>query len=196
MILWRRTAAELGQPQGVNPAIDELSLFPLLYWPVIPGYTLPQGGAARVTEYLRKGGVILFDTREQASDLTGSTLAKLSRELQIPPLVPVASNHVLTRSFYLLKDFPGRWTGGTVWVEKAGERINDGVSPVIAGSHDWVGAWAVDEHQRPLFPVVPGGERQREVAYRFGVNLIMYALTGNYKADQVHMPAIIKRLGQ
>ena len=99
-------------------------------------------------------------------------------------------------AFLVITDFPGRWTGGTLWVEKAGERINDGVSPVIAGSHDWAGAWAVDDQQRPLFPVVPGGERQREIAYRFGVNLVMYTLTGNYKADQVHMPAIIQRLGQ
>lgn len=196
LILWRRTAAELGPPQGVNPAVDDLSFFPLLYWPVVPGYVLPQGAAARVVDYLRNGGTILFDTRDQASDTSSSTLAQLSRELEIPPLVPLGRSHVLTRSFYLLKEFPGRWTGGALWVEKAGERINDGVSPVIAGSHDWAGAWAVDDQQRPLFPVVPGGERQREMAYRFGVNLVMYTLTGNYKADQVHMPAIIQRLGQ
>ncbi|MEK9723158.1 MAG: DUF4159 domain-containing protein, partial [Rhodospirillaceae bacterium] len=196
LILWRRTAAELGPPQGVNPAVDDLSLFPLLYWPVTPGYTLPTGAAARVVAYLRSGGTILFDTRDQTTDTSSSTLAQLSRELEIPPLVPVSKDHVLTRSFYLLQEFPGRWTGGALWVEKAGERINDGVSPVIAGSHDWAGAWAVDDQQRPLFPVVPGGERQREMAYRFGVNLVMYTLTGNYKADQVHMPAIIQRLGQ
>ena len=176
--------------------MDDLSFFPLLYWPVVPEYNLPQGAAARVVEYQRNGGTILFDTRDQASDTSSGTLARLSRELEIPQLVPVSPNHVLTKSFYLLRDFPGRWTGGTLWVEKAGERINDGVSPVIAGSHDWAGAWAVDDQQRPLFPVVPGGERQREIAYRFGVNLVMYTLTGNYKADQVHMPAIIRRLGQ
>lgn len=196
LVLWRRTAAELGPPQGINPAVDDLSFFPLLYWPVVPGYVLPQGAAARVVDYLRNGGTILFDTRDQASDTSSSALAQLSRELEIPPLAPVSRNHVLTKSFYLLKSFPGRWTGGALWVEKAGERINDGVSPVIAGGHDWAGAWAVDDQQRPLFPVVPGGERQREMAYRFGVNLVMYTLTGNYKADQVHMPAIIQRLGQ
>jgi hypothetical protein len=54
----------------------------------------------------------------------------------------------------------------------------------------------VDNLQRPRFPVVPGGERQREQAFRFGINLVMYTLTGNYKADQVHLPAIIERLGQ
>ncbi len=196
MILWQRTAAELGPPQGINPALDDLTFFPLLYWPVVPGYSLPRGAAARVVEYQRNGGTILFDTRDQASDTSGGTLARLSRELEIPQLVPVPGNHVLTKSFYLLREFPGRWTGGMLWVEKAGERINDGVSSVIAGSHDWAAAWAVDDEQRPIFPVVPGGERQREIAYRFGINLVMYTLTGNYKADQVHMPSIIQRLGK
>jgi len=70
------------------------------------------------------------------------------------------------------------------------------VSRVIIGGHDWASAWAVDNAGRPMFPVVPGGERQREMAYRFGVNLVMYTLTGNYKSDQVHVPAILERLGQ
>ena len=79
--------------------------------------------------------------------------------------------------------------------ERAGERVNDGVSPVVIGSHDWAAAWAVDDRGRPLFATVPGGEEQREHAYRFGVNLVMYALAGNYKADQVHVPLIMRRLG-
>jgi hypothetical protein len=79
-------------------------------------------------------------------------------------------------------------------VEPSGEHVNDGVSSVVAGSDDWAGAWAVDDGQRPLFAVVPDGERQREQAYRFGVNLVMYVLTGNYKADQVHLPTILERL--
>jgi hypothetical protein len=145
--------------------------------------------------YLRNGGTILFDTRDQSgADAFG--FRELAEALALPALVPVDANHVLTRSFYLLREFPGRWTGGQIWVEKAGERVNDGVSPVIAGSHDWAAAWAMDEAQRPLFAVVPGGEQQREMAFRFGINLVMYTLTGNYKADQVHMPAIIRRLGQ
>ena len=57
-------------------------------------------------------------------------------------------------------------------------------------------AWAVDGNGRPMFAVVPGGEQQREWAFRFGVNLVMYALTGNYKTDQVHVPALLERLGK
>ena len=105
-------------------------------------------------------------------------------------------DHVLTKAFYLLSDFPGRWTGAAVWVERRGGRHNDGVSSVIIGANDWAAAWAVDAFGTAQFPVVPGGELQREMAYRFGVNWVMYALTGNYKTDQVHVPAIIERLGQ
>ncbi|MEO1505196.1 MAG: DUF4159 domain-containing protein, partial [Pseudomonadota bacterium] len=111
---------------------------------------------------------------------------------------------VLTRSFYLIDALPGRWYGGPVWVEAApqggedGQTVvnaNDGVSPVIIGGHDWAGAWALDEQGAPLFPMGRGGERQREIAYRFGVNAAMYAFTGNYKSDQVHLPALLERLG-
>lgn len=196
VMLARRTAAELGPPQAVEPGRDELSFFPLIYWPVTPDYELDDVATLAVKEYLRNGGTVLFDTQERGGSAQASALRQIVNRLDLPPLVPVAPPHVLTRAFYLLDDFPGRYGGGQLWVERAGERVNDGVSPIIAGSSDWAAAWAMDENQRPLYPVVPGGERQREMAYRFGINLVMYVLTGNYKADQVHMPAIIKRLGQ
>jgi len=47
-----------------------------------------------------------------------------------------------------------------------------------------------------MLPLVPGEPRQREYAFRAGTNIVMYALTGNYKADQVHIPALLERLGQ
>ncbi|HGG65378.1 MAG TPA: DUF4159 domain-containing protein, partial [Rhodobacteraceae bacterium] len=76
--------------------------------------------------------------------------------------------------------------------------LNDGVTPVVIGGNDWAAAWAVDNVGNYMFRVGRGytGERQREIAYRFGVNLMMYVLTGNYKSDQVHVPALLERLGQ
>ncbi|MEE9544903.1 MAG: DUF4159 domain-containing protein [Rhodospirillales bacterium] len=197
VIVRRRTAAELGPPLGVDLDNDELNFFPLLYWPLTPAQRpLTAAAAARVNAYMLNGGTILFDTRERSGAARIGKVRQLADALVIPPLVPVPPNHVLARSFYLLRDFPGRWTGATVWIEKSGGLINDGVSPVIVGGHDWAAAWAMDETQKPLFHAVPGGERQREMAYRFGINLVMYTLTGNYKSDQVHLPAILKRLGQ
>ena len=151
-----------------------------------------------MNRYLENGGTIVFDTRDQQTGGRQGTamLRSLAAGLNIPALVPVPPNHVMTKAFYLMQDFPGRWSGGRVWVEGEVNKVNDGVTRVIVGSHDWAAAWSIDRHGQPLYAVVPGGEKQREMAYRFGVNLVMYALTGNYKADQVHVPAILERLGQ
>jgi hypothetical protein len=204
-VLARRTSVELAEPLAVDVARDELAFFPLLYWPVTLGQrALPPHTIGKLNDYLRTGGMILFDTRDSAPGMSGGLsgrsegtrhLRRIVSGLSIPPLSPVPEDHVLTRSFYLISTFPGRWAGGTVWVESREGRINDGVSSVIIGGNDWAGAWAIDESGRPLFAVVPGGEAQREAAFRFGVNLVMYALTGNYKADQVHLPTILERLG-
>lgn len=197
LILHRRTAAELGPPQAVDPAVDDLVFFPLIYWPVTDDYRLKPGAVGKLRDYMRGGGTILFDTRAQGGDGPSSgALARLVDRLDLPRLVPVPADHVLGRSFYLLDQFPGRYAGGTLWVEPQGQHVNDGVSPVIAGSNDWAAAWAIDDQQRPIYPVIPGGERQREMAFRVGVNMVMYVLTGNYKADQVHLPSILERLGQ
>ncbi|MEZ5716876.1 MAG: DUF4159 domain-containing protein, partial [Paracoccaceae bacterium] len=165
--------------------------------------------------YLHSGGMILFDTRDAdlagfgASTPEGKRLQALAAPLDIPPLEPIPKDHVLTRAFYLLQDFPGRYAGPPIWVEAAPadaeqvegmpfRNLNDNVTPVVIGGNDWASAWAVDDQGRQMFPVGRGlgGERQREIAYRFGVNLVMHVLTGNYKSDQVHVPALLERLGQ
>ena len=204
-VLNDRTAVETGSPIGVDIESDELAFFPLLYWPISGDQpALSDHAIGRINSYLRGGGTILFDTLDQNAGRSGAgfdgpgirRLRDLARGLDIPPLMQVPPDHVLTKSFYLLQDFPGRWADGAVWVERSDEHVNDGVSSVIIGGNDWAGAWAVDTDGRPMFAVVPGGEHQREMSYRFGVNLVMYALTGNYKSDQVHVPFILERLGQ
>jgi len=204
LVLNDRTAVEAGDPIGVDIDSDELAFFPLLYWPISPDQpSLSDAAVGRINTYLRNGGTILFDTLDQDAGHAATDdgpgirrLRDLARGLDIPSLVPVPPDHVLTKSFYLMQEFPGRWADGEVWVQRSEEHINDGVSSVIIGGNDWASAWAVDNNGRPMFAVVPGGEHQREMAYRFGVNLVMYALTGNYKSDQVHVPFILERLGQ
>ena len=210
--LWGRTTVEPGTPVAVALDEDDLSLLSFLYWPVTDTQPLPSPQAyARLNRFLRTGGMILFDTRD--GDLAGTgapgaseALQRLAAPLDIPPLAPVPPDHVLTRAFYLLDDFPGRWQGTTVWVEAPEAEAeggafgpsNDGVSPVVIGGNAWAEAWAGDDYGRPLYAIGRGydGERQRELALRFGVNLVMYALSGNYKSDQVHVPALLERLGQ
>ncbi|HEX6144182.1 MAG TPA: DUF4159 domain-containing protein [Geminicoccaceae bacterium] len=205
LVLNRRTAVEAGEPRAVDVAADELALFPLLYWPVpVDHPDLSPEARERVATYLQNGGMILFDTGDAGNLIPGQggpgpgelRLRELLDGVSLPPLEPVPEDHTLTRSFYLLQEFPGRWTGRTVWVDRVEPEVNDGVSSIVIGSHDWSAAWAIDEFGMAAFPVMPGGERQREMARRFGVNLVMYALTGNYKTDQVHIPALLERLGQ
>jgi Domain of unknown function (DUF4159)/Aerotolerance regulator N-terminal len=198
LVLSRRTAIDPGQPAEVDVERDEMAFYPLMYWPVTATSPNPSPTAlGRINIYLRNGGMILFDTQD--ADQGGRTpaadrLRDILRQLSLPALTPVPGDHVLTKSFYLLSDFPGRWTGQPVWVEQPDSHVNDGVSSVVIGANDWAAAWALDPNGRPMFASVPGGEPQREMAVRFGVNLVMYALTGNYKADQVHVDAILERL--
>jgi Domain of unknown function (DUF4159) len=198
----RRTAADLADPAGIVPGQDDLSFYPLLYWPISADEP-PLSGAAvtALNNYMAHGGIILIDTRDSGSGEgfapgSESALGRLAKDLSVPPLAPLTEAHVLAHAFYLLQDFPGRYTGDTVWVQRDQDRTNDSVSPVIIGGNDWAAAWAVDGDGRNPYAVIPGGARQRTLAYRFGVNLVMYALTGNYKGDQVHVPALLERMGQ
>ena len=218
LFLAQRTALEAGDPVGVDPAHDELAFFPLIYWPVVPGAPKPpQEAIDRIDAYMKQGGTVLFDTRDAVEASPGDsgasqtpgmlTLRNILSSLDIPELEPVPREHVLTKTFYLLRDFPGRFDTGQTWVETLPReddedaashpaRGGDGVSPIIITSNDLAGAWAIRPDGQPMLPMSPGEPRQREFAFRAGVNIVMYTLTGNYKADQVHAPALIERLGQ
>ncbi len=209
-----RTALEPGDPIGLDMEVDELAFYSFIYWPIDPRAEPPSPQTmARVDRFMKEGGSILFDTRDQISGILGGTssspaaqaLQRMLSTLDIPPLEPVPSDHVLTKSFYLLDNFPGRYSGGDLWVEASQSndptegrpaRAGDGVSSILITSNDMAGAWAVDNTLRPMLPTVPPDPAQRNYAFRSGVNLMMYALTGNYKADQVHLPALLERLGQ
>lgn len=211
--LYYRTTLEPGDPVGVDIAKDELSVFPILYWPISATADMPsQDTISRVDAYMRAGGTVLFDTRDQFSAISAPSgvspntdrLRAILASIDIPPLESVPSDHVLTKSFYLLKAYPGRYAGSPLWVEASSSkpdpsrpaRTGDGVTPIMITGNDFAGAWAIDDMGAPLMPLVPPDENQREMAYRTGVNIMMYMLTGNYKADQVHVPALLERLGQ
>jgi len=214
--LAQRTSFEPAEPAGVNPSTDELAFYPVLYWPVVAGRPLPDAAALRkLDSYMKGGGLVIFDTRDAMTARPGVTtpegaqLQRMLRTLDLPALEPAPQDHVLGKSFYLLDNFPGRYSRGQTWVEALPRRANgervpvrggDGVTPVIITSNDWAAAWAVDASGLPMLPLTTDGhdseERQRELALRVGVNVVIHALTGNYKADQVHLPALLRRLGQ
>jgi len=218
LFLAQRTALEPGDPIGLDITRDELAFYPLIYWPIVPGAAHPPEAALkRIDSYMKQGGTVLFDTRDAVVAPPGSggetrspgmlELRKILTSLDIPELEPVPREHVLTKTFYLLRDFPGRFNTGQLWVEalpasedeettRRPARGGDGVSSIIITSNDFAGAWATRPDGQPMLPMVEGEPRQRELSFRAGVNIVMYTLTGNYKADQVHVPALLERLGQ
>ena len=178
LFLAQRTALEAGDPVGIDPARDELAFFPLIYWPIVPGAAKPpQDAINRIDAYMKQGGTVLFDTRDAieappgpdgASQTPGMlALRNILSSLDIPELEPVPREHVLTKTFYLLRDFAGRFNTGQTWVETLPReeddeaaarpaRGGDGVSPIIITSNDLAGAWALRPDGQPMLPLVAG----------------------------------------
>ncbi|MBE7635535.1 DUF4159 domain-containing protein [Sneathiella sp. P13V-1] len=208
LLINKRTSVEIAEPMPVNLSENELLFYPFVYWPMTADFPIPDDKAIeKIRAYMANGGTLVVDTRNQikksvfGGSLSNSPenrrLQEIMAKLDVPRLRPVPVDHVLTRAFYLMQAFPGRYFDGEVWLADTEDILgNDGVSPIIIGSNDWAAAWAIDESGRPTIAVSPGGPRQRELARRFGINLVMYTLTGSYKSDQVHIPAILERLGQ
>lgn len=191
--LKRRTSVEPEPRRRVlDPESPDLFRLPLLY--VAGRGDLPDLGAdaeAWLRRYLEHGGTVLFD---DATGIADSAFAEgvarlLGRVLPGRPLRPLPGDHAVFQSFYLLRDAPGR---KVVRPFLYGADLED-VTPAILCPNDLAGAWDGDPLGGYTHACTPGGERQRELAFRLGVNLVLYALTGNYKKDQVHIPFILKR---
>ena len=203
-VLFRRSSVEPAAPHSVDLETDALDVYPVLFLS-LPDTPTPfsDTAVARLNAYMRNGGALFIDTRRGGAVGSGNSfdgLDTILAGLDTPALAPVPEDHVLTRSFYLLDSFPGRYSNRILWIEATGaadkaERRGDGVSRLFVGDADYMAAWAVDERGRPIYSV-DGGDAEREMATRFGINLIMYILTGNYKEDQVHIPALLERLGE
>jgi hypothetical protein len=212
-LLAARTSAELAEPIALDPTRDELAFYPLVYWPIVAGQPQPKSEArTRIAAFMKNGGTIVFDTRDALTARPDGPptaealwLRALLKGVDVPELEPIPRDHVLTKTFYLLDRIVGRTAIGQTWIEALPPpdpndrvprpaRAGDSVSPIIIASDDLAAAWAEDGDRRPVYPLIPGGARQRELALRSGVNLVMYTLTGNYKADQVHAKDILERL--
>lgn len=188
-ILTQRTSVEPGDPIGVDLSRDDLSTYPFLYWPAPSSpQRLSDAALANVDRYLAIGGLLLVDTRDAGRSGRGRPAATMLAGVDVPPLELVTTEHVMARAFYLMRSFPGRTQATQLWAEDPdAAQSRDGVAALFVGDGDWAAAWAGEFDDSP---------RQRELALRFGVNIVMVALTGNYKADQVHVPALLERMGR
>lgn len=190
--LTARTSVEPSTPQRVTLDQD-LRAYSLVYWPIntsstISGLSVQQ--VKTVSSFITAGGLLLIDT--QGKQIEPAQLRSFFTGIFIPPLFPVQQNHVLHRTYYLLDRLSGRFDHNTgspaIWMSQP---ALDGTSSVIIGDVDWSGAWAQDDSGFPLLPV---NFEQQENALRTGVNIVMYAFTGTYKEDQIHVGALLERM--
>jgi hypothetical protein len=188
---------------GIDIKNDYIYSYPFIYWPLTKNLlSIKKPEIIKIKNYLDNGGIFFFDiivfSRKNLNlkDKKFKEIRNFLNEIVSNELSIIPKGHTLTKSFYLLDTFPGKWDNRILFIENSNLQYKDGVSSIILGFNDWAKAWAVDNNNLPLFPVVPGGERQRELSYRFGINIAMYALTGNYKSDQIHSKSILKRLSK
>lgn len=192
----QRTAVQAGEVVGLTPGQSELSFYPLIYWPISTAQAELSPDATRALQaYIDKGGMILIDTRDglyRPTALSQSAqiaqMKKLVGALSFNPLVEAPEAHVIFKSFYLLNVYEDLALTGDIYVEDDALDNAGAVSSILLTGQDWGRIWASNEGGIPA--------TRREQSVRFGINTVMYALTGNYKADQVHMNAILERLGQ
>ena len=175
-----RTTIPLGEPQIVAAESQQLLFHPLVYWaPSLADHPLDAAKVQALNAYMRSGGLLIIDGQGWSDPLL--TVARLAPGLESPSLRPLTEDHVLLRSYYLLRNYPQIMAPAQSWLaDPAAE--SDGVTALILTNAGWAAAWAA------------GNDRSMEM--RLGVNLVIYSLTGTYKADQVHLPALMERLGR
>ncbi|MGB6175980.1 MAG: DUF4159 domain-containing protein, partial [Methylocella sp.] len=148
-VLARRTSLTPGDPVAIDPARDELSFYPLLYWPIAASEPQPPHAAiAKAALFMKHGGTIIFDTRDALASRPGGPptpeakwLRALLAGVDVPELERVPADHVVTKTFYLIDGFVGRYTTRATWIEALPPapadggprpaRAGDSVSPII-----------------------------------------------------------------
>ncbi|MFY0580447.1 DUF4159 domain-containing protein [Cystobacter fuscus] len=189
----RRTSVEvLPDARPFALSSPEIFEYPFLY--LGGDGSFPPFSTAEVENlrrYLTFGGFLLADAND-GSDGDGfdaSFRREIARVLPRSPLTAVPSTHVVFKSFFLLDSAPGRVLNKPqLEAAMVGKR-----AAVMYSQNDLAGAWSRGELGDYEFDVTPGGEPQRELAVRLGINLCMYALCLDYKDDAVHLPLILNK---
>jgi hypothetical protein len=148
----------------------------------------------RLRAYLTAGGMLWI---EDTSGLAESSFDRwvrgaLKSALPESELQPLPGDHVVFKTFFLLRGVAGRvMVRGTLEGVSWGER-----AAVVYSRDDLLGAWVKDALGRPLLPCLPGGEAQRHNARKLTLDILMYSLSGSYKADAVHQPYLLQKMRQ
>lgn len=142
--------------------------------------------------FLSFGGFLLIDDGlgQQGYGFDRSIRREMQKVFPGNEFKRLPSGHAALRSYYLLRSI-----GGMRLVSPALEGLTVGSStPVVYCQNNLGGAWERDQLGKWTNACTPGGEEQRRDAFHLGINLILYAMTENYKEDLIHVPFIRKRL--
>lgn len=195
-LMWelvRRTSVEARiESVAVSPGDTEIFEYPFIY--LSGDQEFPPFSDAEISNlklYLEFGGMLLIDDCMGKAGFGFDTSARREVKRLFPnrPLERLQADHTVFKSFYLLNQAYGR-IAEKPYLE--GVTIENR-TVIVFSQNDLGGAWSRDPMGNWEYEVIPGGDTQRSMAFRLGVNIVMYALTGNYKQDQVHLPFILKR---
>lgn len=155
---------------------------------------LPDEAVSNLRLFLREGGFLFIDDASgvRGSEFDQSVRRDLARILPGTELARIGRDHAVYRSFFLMGRIAGR-----VEVQSYLEGLWVGdITPVLYSANDLLGAWLEGPDGRPALDCVPDGERQRLTAERLGLNLVLFALTSNYKRDAVHVRTLLERMSR
>jgi hypothetical protein len=201
---FRRLMASLDSRTSIETSFDKKTLevgdpnlfhYPFLYMAGGGSFELfTEEEQKKLRRFLKLGGTLLVDDvsgEERLAFRFQNTAKNLKKLLPEFSFGRIPYEHAIFKSFYLLYSASGRkivrpYLEGITFADE--DR-----TPVIYSRNDLGGAWSEDEFGKWEYECVPGGESQRELTFRLGTNIIMYALTGNYKKDQIHVPFIRRR---
>jgi hypothetical protein len=189
----KRTSIDI-EMEPIKLRVSDRGLFrhPLLYLSGDRAFDpFAENEIARLSRHLVFGGMLVIDSADPhpGGGFDRSVRRMVGRLFPDRSLAKIPRSHTMYQSFYLLTQFVGR-VAAVPYLE--GVQRDDRYL-VVYSQNDLAGAWARDNFGQWEYGVHPGGEKQRELAFRWGINLVMYALCLDYKADQVHIPFILKR---
>ena len=191
----QRTSVET-QDERVVVTLEAPALFsyPFLYMTGEQAFApLSEPALATLRRYLLFGGLLLIDDARgnKGRDFDASVRRDMARLFPDKPLKVLAPDHTVFRSFYLI-----RTVGGVRLVSPYLEGVQMGErTPLLYCQNGLGAAWERDFLGNWVSQCHPGGEAQRLEAFKLGVNMVLYALTVNYKQDLIHIPFIRKKLG-